>query len=388
MKIYLVTIFLFLKSVDGWSQQLESEDLLETNIITNPPKLSINGYIKDMQALDFTEDFESLNATNLIHNRINIKWKPIRNFTSYLELRNRFIWGDDVQNIPNYDKLLRNSNETVNLSKVWFSKSSYVMHTNIDRLSVEYKLKKIAIRVGRQRINWGMSTIWNPNDLFNTYNFLDFDYEERPGSDAVKLTSNIGNFSGIEIAYTQGNKTSDKVLAGKYFFNTKGYDIQLISGLLGKRFTAGLGWAGSIGDVGFKGETQIFSETSDDEFQINLTIESDYVFKNGLYINSIFLFNNNGIDSKFINSPQLNFSFSPTYLMPTKWNFMIASRKEITPLFSANLSVLYTPGTDLLMLLPGLKYSLSENLNADLIWQSIFVNLNQFRALNHRGFLR
>jgi len=372
----------------AWSQDLPSEDSTYTNIRNTAQNFSIKGYVKDMQSLNFTKDFENLNATNLIHNRINLKWKPIVNLTMYLELRNRFIWGDDVRNIPGYTSLLRNSNESADLSNVWFSNPSFVMHTNIDRFSMDYKLKRLELRVGRQRINWGISTIWNPNDLFNTYNFLDFDYEERPGSDAVKLTGKISSFSGIELAYTEGSKTSHRVLAGKYFFNTKGYDIQLITGLFGDRYTAGLGWAGSIGDAGFKGETQIFSKTSREDFQINFSLESDYVFKNGWYLNSSFLFNNNGVDKKIVDPMQVNLNFSPTVLMPTKWNFIIAAGKELTPLLSANLSVLFAPGTDLLLLLPGLKYSLSENLYVDLIWQSFFANINQFEALNHRWFIR
>lgn len=28
---------------------------------------------------------------------------------------------------------------------------------------------------------------WNPNDWFNTYNYFDFDYEERPGTDAIRV---------------------------------------------------------------------------------------------------------------------------------------------------------------------------------------------------------
>jgi hypothetical protein len=388
MKTNLLTFAIFLSHILAWSQELPTGDSINTNFKTVPQKFSINGYVKEMQTLDFSKDFESLNATNLIHNRINFKWKPIENLAFYLELRNRFIWGDDVRNIPGYASLLRNSNESFDLSKVWFSNPSYVLHTNTDRFNVDYKYKGLELRVGRQRINWGISTIWNPNDLFNTYNFLDFDYEERPGSDAVKFTGKISSFSGIELAYTEGNKTSNRVLAGKYFLNTRGYDIQLITGLFGDRYTAGFGWAGSIGDAGFKGETQLFSKTSVEDFQLNFTLESDYAFKSGWYLNGSFLFNNNGIDKKITNPLEVNLNFSPSFLMPTKWNFIIASGKEITPLFSANISALYAPGANLLLLLPSLKYSLSENLNADIVWQSIFVHLNQFNALNHRGYLR
>ncbi len=121
---------------------------------------------------------------------------------------------------------------------------------------------------------------------------------------------------------------------------------------------------------------------------MNISIESDYVFTSGWYLNGSFLFNNNGTDTAIVNPLQLDFNFSPAHLMPTKWNFILAGGKEFTPLFSANLSVLYAPGTHLLLILPGLRYSLTDNLNADLIWQSFFANLDRFEALNHRGYLR
>lgn len=388
MKTILLILAILLNTILLRSQELPVADSLITDLDPSSSKFSFNGYVKDMQSLSFSKDFANLFATNLIHNRINLKWLPSPNLMMATELRNRLIWGDDVKIVPNYNQLLRNPNELVNLSKIWFSNSSLVMHTNIDRLYLDYKVKKVSIRAGRQRINWGISTIWNPNDLFNTYNFLDFDYEERPGSDAIRFTGDISSFSGIELGYSAGNKTTEKVLAGKYFFNTGGYDIQLLSGIYGNRFTAGAGWAGSIGDAGFKGETQFFTKTSAEKFQINVTVESDYVFESGWYINGSFLFNNNGLDSKILNPLQLNFNFSPANLMPTRWNFIIATGKEITPLFSANLSFLYAPGTNLLLILPGFKYSLGENLNVDLVWQSFYASLDQFEALNHRGFLR
>jgi len=388
MKALLITLFILTISLMVKSQVGPVMDSINTQVNTKTEKLKINGYIKDMQSLSFSKDYKSLNASNLIHNRLNLKWFPSSNLTISTELRNRLIWGDEVRTIPDYIQLLRNSNELVNFSKVWFNNASLVAHSNVDRIYIDYKINKLGIRAGRQRINWGISTIWNPNDLFNTYNFLDFDYEERPGSDAIRLTGDISSFSGIEVAYSPGNKNIKKVLAGKYSFNTSGYDFQLLTGLYDRRFTAGAGWAGSIGNAGFKGEIQFFTKTNAEQFKLNVTIESDYVFESGWYINGSLLFNNNGLYNKILNPLQLSFNFSPANLMPTKWNFILATGKEITPLFSANLSVLYAPGTNLLLILPGLKYSLGENLNVDLVWQSFYASLNKFEALNHRGFLR
>lgn len=349
---------------------------------------SINGYVKDMQSLHFSKDFAQLNATNLIHNRINTKWMPHNQTKLVLELRNRLIWGDEVKTIPNYAQLLRNPNEKWDVSRVWFSNPSLVMHTNIDRLYLDLKYEELALRVGRQRINWGIATTWNPNDIFNSYNFLDFDYEERPGTDAVKLTAELTPFSGLEFAYAPANKSGGPVWAGKYFFNWKGYDFQLISGVFDKRGTLGLGWAGRIGNAGFKGEGQIFSATGNQKPQLNLCLESDYVFSGGWYAAGSLLYNNNGIQSPIRNPLELNFNFSPVNLMPTRWNFILSARKEITPLFSAGLSLLYAPGTHLLLALPGLRYNLTSNLDVDLIWQGFFAEMKKFEALSHRGFLR
>jgi hypothetical protein len=75
--------------------------------------------------------------------------------------------------------------------------------------------------------------------------------------------------------------------------------------------------------------------------------------------------------------------------MPKKWNFIVTTAKEFTPLLSGNMSVLYAPGTQLVILLPSIKYYLVTNFEADLIWQSFFAEPNKrFEAVSHRGFLR
>jgi hypothetical protein len=319
---------------------------------------------------------------------LNLKWKPAASLTFAAEFRTRVIWGDEVRLIPNYAFLLRNENEFKNLSATWLNSRSLVFHTNTERLWIEYQKKKWTVRAGRQRINWGITTIWNPNDIFNTYNFLDFDYEERPGSDAVKVKYNVSDFSNLEIAYAAGNKIIKPISAVKYDFNKGGYDFQFITGIYQNRFTLGAGWAGSIKEAGFKGEVQYYSGKSNQKAHLNASIEGDYAFKKGWYLNTGILFNSEGLQTKVNSFDSLNFKFSPLQLMPTKWNFVITGSKEITPLLSGSTAVLFAPGTNLLLLLPSFRYNLATNLDADLVWQSFFAETNRFKALNHRVFLR
>ena len=75
--------------------------------------------------------------------------------------------------------------------------------------------------------------------------------------------------------------------------------------------------------------------------------------------------------------------------MPTKWNFVINTAKEINPLLTANLGLLYAPGTKLFILIPSFKYNMATNLDLDLLGQSFFAEINDnFQANNHRFFLR
>jgi hypothetical protein len=352
-------------------------------------KWELKGYIKNLESLSFDKNFNNNISNNLLHNRLNIKWKPTEKITAAVEFRNRLFWGEEIRATPDFAKQLRNANEKVNIQKAWIQNQSLVLHTNIERLYFEYREETLNVRIGRQRINWGISTTWNPNDIFNAYNFLDFDYEERPGVDGGKFQYIFNNSFNTEIAYAHTGRKDGNVAALKYNLNKWGYDMQLITGWYNEHITLGGGWAGSIKDAGFKGEAQYFFKDKDSRDHFNLSMEADYMFKKGWYLNAGLLFNNQGLYQPVSNWNNINLKLSPENLMPTKWNFIITTAKEITPLLSANLSILYAPGTNLVIFLPSCKYNLAANLDVDLIWQSFFAELNKkFEAVNHRGFLR
>jgi hypothetical protein len=352
-------------------------------------KWELNGYIKNLESLSFDKNFDNNISSNLLHNRLNVKWKPTEKITAAVEFRNRLFWGEEVRSIPDFAKQLRNDNEKVNLQKAWLQNKSLVLHTNVERLNIEYRDSNWNAKIGRQRINWGITTTWNPNDIFNVYNFLDFDYEERPGVDGGKFQYIFNNSFNTEIAYAHTGRKDGNVAALKYNLNKWGYDMQLITGWYNEHITLGAGWAGSIKDAGFKGEAQYFFRDKDSADHFNFSLETDYMFKKGWYVNAGLLFNNNGLYQAVSNWDNINLKLSPENLMPTKWNFIVTTAKEITPLLSVNMSVLYAPGTNLVILLPSFKYNLATNLDVDVIWQSFFAELNKnFEAVNHRGFLR
>ena len=135
--------------------------------------------------------FESEN-NHLIHNRLNFKGYLGNNLSMGIEIRNRS-FGD----VPT----IQGDNGLIDMSYFIIREDKVAFNSMIDRLWVKYQYKKIELSVGRQRVNWGVNTIWNNNDLFNAYNFIDFDYIERPGSDVIRFIYTGDNLTSFEIVY-------------------------------------------------------------------------------------------------------------------------------------------------------------------------------------------
>ncbi|MCB0557706.1 MAG: hypothetical protein KDD09_02100, partial [Phaeodactylibacter sp.] len=138
---------------------------------------------------------------NLIHNRLNFRWMINDELKLRTDLRTRVFYGDLVRANPNYGDAIDNvNNDYFDLSLVLLDENAWVVQSMIDRLYLEYFKGNWEVRLGRQRINWGISTVWNPNDIFNAFSFTDFDYEERPGSDALRVKYYTGFASSVELA--------------------------------------------------------------------------------------------------------------------------------------------------------------------------------------------
>lgn len=350
------------------------------------PSLSLNGYLKEMGQFVFPKDPYSFQYTNLIHNRMNVKWHPDGPFQAAIELRNRYFVGDMVENDPEFNRHLKNPQDLVNLNVIWYQSPSAVLTTNVERAWLLYQWKRVNVRVGRQRVNWGMANIWNPNDIFNSYNLLDFDYEERPGSDAAKVQYIMNDQSHLEVVAAHG-PFGNPTAAVKYWVNKNEFDWQLIAGTYDKKFTTGLGWAGNLGKAGFKGEGQLFFGR--DSVVLNMTAELDYMTEKGWYLHSALLYNSLGSVDPVDDWMSFGFKNTPDRLMPTRWNLLIGTSRTFADLFSGSLVMIYAPGTNMLIFFPSLTYNVATDIDLDLFWQSFFAETRRgFSGVVHSGYLR
>ena len=264
-----------------------------------PKFLTVNGYLSSMQSVMFDSLSGPFVNENLIHNRLNFKGYLNENITFAAEFRNRLFTGDMVRTGRSYSESIGNDQGLADLSWNIINKQSFFLNTTIDRLWTDFNYGKFQARVGRQRINWGQTLVWNPNDIFNAYSFFDFDYIERPGSDAVRLQYYPDFSSAIELA-VKADYENHLTTAALYRFNKWGYDIQFLAGYVNSEdLVAGAGWSGAIGSVSFRGEGSWFQTA--DNFSHNsgtglLTAGFDKVFKNNSMVQMQVMYCNNPLD--------------------------------------------------------------------------------------------
>ena len=354
----------------------------------------VNGYISNMQSIMSVKgvQFTAMSGSerkiqlpclanekywlteNLIHNRINVKWYASSDFTMNIEIRNRFFYGDQLP--WDFGNVLRDSYGMdmglLDLSFNLFSGNSYLWNTIIDRLYLDYNHGSFNITIGRQRINWGQGFVWNPNDVFNVYSFFDFDYVERPGSDAIRVQYFPNYTSSIEIA-AKVDHNQKITLAALGKVNIASYDVQFLTGLLNDEdWFIGTGWSGNISSLGFTGEASYFHPKNSFHDTTGILLSSiglNYTFSNSLMIQAEFLYNQQAHDEAksffAMYSGDLNVKNSSI----SKTNYFASVSYPISPLFNASISGMYLTDLDGWFLGPTLSYSLSENLDVSMILQ-------------------
>ncbi len=329
-------------------------------------KITVNGYVKYLQTIFYNDFKGNWNTDNLIHNRINLHWYPSGKFNGAVEFRNRFFYGDFIKNIPEYKTMIVRDNGYLDLSFDWTEGTSYLLNTTIDRVYFDYMSGNFQARLGRQRINWGQNLVWNPNDVFNAYSYFDFDYEERPGTDALKLQYYTGFTSYGELVYQIGDSVQDMSFAGLYKLNQWNYDIQFLGGYVKNDWVLGMGWSGDIQGGAFRGEITYFysnNNTIRNRHQVVGSISGDYTFKNQLYAQLSIIYNSLG------NTENIRFDegfllrgTSAKNLTPARTELFGQLSYPVTPLLNANFAGIVNPYDGSLFFGPGLTYSLHNNL--------------------------
>jgi len=334
-------------------------------------KLSAGGYASWLHTAVFEEPEDEWLNSSMLHNRLNFKAYAGSRITMALEVRNRFVLGDMVQLDPTYAPALASDPGWVDMSWNILSEQSFVLNTFIDRAWINYTTGKLQLTAGRQRINWSQTLVWNPNDIFNTYSFFDFDYVERPGSDAIRAVYSTGASSAAEMVVKLDS--ADRVtIAALYRFSLLNTDLQFFAGETdGELFAAGAGWSGALGSYSIRGETSLFTpleNSSAEQTTFIATVGVDKVFSDKITALVQMMYSNNPfvldtfteLYKGAITASQLAFS-----------EFSAIGQLTWTPvpLLNISLSAIWYPDLKGYFAVGSVDWSMAENVDFSLIMQ-------------------
>lgn len=353
-----LTILLTLLLISIFNAPIQAQDNSEFDI-------ELGGYLKELGQLSVDNGFSEVRYDNILHHRIESNWTLSNHFEFKADLRTRLLNGYTVNNTPGLEQRYEQDANYFDLSWVWFNTDHSLMHSNIDRLHLNYINGPWEVHAGRQRVNWGRTFVWNPNDLFNNYAFLNFDYEERPGVDALTAQYNWGYASNVEVGYRLADSWEESVLAGMVRTTWGSYDIQFTGGHYLDNITLGTGWAGYLGNAGLKGEISYFHPEDrffKDTGHFTATAGIDYMLPSGLYLQSELLYNGGynpaGNPLNTLVQPP-----SADNLFIAKSGFFLNGSYQFHPLVSGNLGFMGSFDRPLFIAIPQVSVSVTENID-------------------------
>jgi len=375
-KYFLIIPFLLLNIQLLFPQEKKSTDL--------------SGYLTTLQSVMFDSLSGPFVNENLLHNRLNFKGYLNNKITFAAEFRNRLFTGDMVRLGKYYTGLIGKDQGLIDMSWNLVEKPSFLINTTADRLYLDLHLNHFQLTAGRQRINWGQAFVWNPNDIFNAYSFFDFDYVERPGSDAVRLQYFTSSSSAAELA-VKFDSDNDATAAALYRFTRWGYDVQFLAGIVKEEdMVIGTGWSGAIGSTSFRGEAswfESFRNTSREESTVLVTTGFDRIFKDNSMSQIQLMYCNNPLELDDFSSFYSG-NLSSKNLAFSKFSAFGQFTWAASPLLNLTLSAMWFPDLEGYFAGPSMDYSLAENIDFSLLWQHFNSEISEKRTRINLGFLR
>ncbi len=339
----------------------------------------IGGYVKYLFS-GSTPPSGDARYDHLLHGRLNARWFPTAEISAVAEVRARAFSGGSVRSTPHFIRTLEQDGGFGTMGVALWEGSSTAGYAQMDRLYLNATTGAWQFTVGRQRIAWGTNLVWNTVDLFNPQSVLDFDYEEKPPVDGVRVQYYTGELSKIEFAFTPGARR-DPTIGAQWTFNTRGYDIHLLAGIRNHGAYGGLAWAGDIAGGGFRGELLVADY--DDNYSMHdevglygaatlhphagagtmvaAALSGDYTFPNSFYIHTELLYNSEGVTDltqrNAVHASHLGL------LSPARWSVFQEFSYDISPLVRGGVFAIYNPTDHSFVIFPSLTWSVITDLD-------------------------
>lgn len=353
--------------------------LLSATLFAQESSFNIGGYVKNLSSYQ-RGNFAGFSSRaghfqNTLQTRLNMTWYASPAFTIALQSRHLLVWQKNTKHSNSFFNLFSTNHYYFNLNKKWINANDMQATSEIDRIYLDWSWNNLEVTLGRQRIAWGTCLVWNPTDLFNPFHILDFDYEEKPGTDALHMQYYLGSLSQLDFAITPGKASGDVIYAARFFFNYRKYDFNLIGGWQRNSLRLGGSWSGQLFDGGFRGEVVysrphityflpqppsfVLSPKHIKQPYWTIALSYDYTFSNSFYWHTEYLYNELGTTG---NAAARQFETLITgELSPARHSLFQEFAYDLTPLWRTDLFIIFNPTDHSWIAGPSLQYSVSDN---------------------------
>lgn len=190
----------------------------------------------------------------------------------------------------------------------------------LDRLSVEIHLAPLELSVGRLPLNYSVTHILTPNDLFAPFSAAAINKIYKPGVDALRANYALSPLASVELAAVLGSNadgvprwTQSALIARATMV---AWEVQwaVLGGKLAQRWFVGASLQGEMGPFGVRAEGHVGFPDEDADG----VLDADEISAEGLLGREVHLRVAAGIDKSF-EWRNLNVAFEAMYLSDGAW---------------------------------------------------------------------
>lgn len=169
----------------------------------------------------------------------------------------------------------------------------------LDRLVLSFDFDPLSLSIGRMPVNYAVTNIFTPNDVFAPFSVVAINTVYKPGVDALRLTVTTGMFSSVELVGVLGSNDDNVPAWGESALllhaRTVLEEIELaaLGGKLAERWIAGASMQAPLGPINLRAEGHVGFPDTDGDFHM------DDVDGDGRDDDSLYLRFAAGIDTMF-----------------------------------------------------------------------------------------
>ncbi|MCK4935298.1 MAG: hypothetical protein KAR84_00475 [Elusimicrobiales bacterium] len=244
---------------------------------------------------------------------------------------------------------------------------------NIDRAFLSLTADFGDFHIGRQPIAFGMAKVINPTDILAPYDAATLDTEERLGVDALRVKIPLGLLGEFDGGIVAGRhfKISESAAFLRTKFYKDGTDIALMAQAFKNNLLIGGSIVRDIGGAGIWTEfahtyAQAFSGHLKEEDFFRFSIGADYNFQIFDGVLGFIEYHYNGAGSSDKNdyisqTAKTAYTDAGVYLL-SKQYLIPGFSTSLTPLISANASIIYNLNDYSSYFTPRLEYNIKTNM--------------------------